>query len=90
MSKNKLLNVLRDEKTDLSKENATLLKENDELRHRVPSDDSEPKRGQDDSRARSNSRGRLVSRSREASSGLHFNGSKKPAYKKKVNYDSDH
>ena len=89
VSKNKLLNVLRDEKTALSKENAALLKENDELSHRVPTGGSVSNRGQDDSRARSNSRGRSGSRSREASSGLHFNGSKKPDYKKKVNYDSD-
>ena len=85
-SKNKLINVLREEKSTLRKENDAVLKENEELRRRVNSGGSVSKRGQDEGRTRSNSRGRSGSRSRDSSSGRH---SKKPAYKKKVNYDSD-
>ena len=57
-AKNKLINVLRDERTAFGKEKASLLKENEDLRRRVPSGGSASKRGPDDSRARSNSRGR--------------------------------
>ena len=82
-ARNKQINVLREEKSNLRKENEAVLKENEELRRRVNSGGSAPKRGQDEGRARSNSRGRSGSNSR------HGGGSKKHAHKKKVNYDSD-
>ncbi len=88
-AKNKLINVLREERTTYGKENAALLKENEELRRRVHSGGSVSKRGQDENRTHSNSRVRSGSRSRDASSGRPLHGSKKHAHKKRVNYDFD-
>jgi hypothetical protein len=87
--RNKLINVLREEKTTLRKENEEVLKENEELRRRVNSGGSVSKRGQDESRTRSNLSGRSGSRSHDSTSGRHGSESKKHVPKKKVNYDSD-